>query len=350
MKKLYSYTSAINIALAIVIWLSFGSNVFAQDQSSAPETNPEYVQILTNAPPPGFASREDYVKSFTKEEDVIKAYDAGLISKDEAMATALLIGNTQSQDFYGRAIDQYGQPVVGATVMGYLRSDTGFGITDETVEEFKTQTDAQGLFQFTGIHGARFGQKVSKEGYEMESAGYKEQAGPNTSPQDRAIFMMWKLRGAEPMVHDQVHAYIPCDGSITRFDLLSGKQNTDGDLMVKLTRDPVNIVRGKPFNWSVTFEITNGGLQEITNLYPNEAPAEGYQSEVTYNFTTNAPNWTVHFTHSLYFKSKGGQAYGRMAVNIMADFQPPPTLFRAEIYANPTNSRNLEFDYSKQIR
>jgi hypothetical protein len=41
--------------------------------------------------------------------------------------------------------------------------------------------------------------------------------------------------------------------------------------------------------------------------------------------------------------------FGRMTIKIMADYQPPPTLFRAEIYANPAGSRNLEFDPSKRI-
>jgi hypothetical protein len=36
-----------------------------------------------------------------------------------------------------------------------------------------------------------------------------------------------------------------------------------------------------------------------------------------------------------------------MTIKIQADFQPPPTLFNAEIYANPASSRNLEYDATK---
>jgi hypothetical protein len=306
----------------------------------------------TNLPPPpaGFASRLDYLKSFTNENDAISAYRKGLISKNEALWTDLLIGNVKSQDFYGKVIDQDGQPVIGANVNGYLRSDEGFGINDEEVEGFKTQTDAEGLFQFTGLHGARFGQKVGKDGYEMRDEGYISQAGSKTSPNDRATFMMWKLRGAEPMRHSQLHAYIPCDGSVTKFDLLTGKKNPDGDLIVNLTRNPLNIDRRRPFNWSVTLEIPNGGVQEISNIYPNEAPAEGYQPTMTLDFPTNKAGWQPEFQHAYYFKSKDGQVYGRMTINIMANFQPPPTLFDVEIYANPAGSQNLEFDWKKQIR
>jgi len=326
------------------------SNVSAQIQSLAPDTKAPSVIASTNLPPPGFASRLDYLKSFTNEDEVTRAYRSGLIGKDEAIIAHFEIGNAKSQDFYGKVIDQYGQPVVGANVTGYLRSDEGFGINDEKVEEFKTQTDAEGQFQFTGLHGARFGQKVSKDGYEMGSEGYIKQTGSKTSPNDRATFTMWKFRGAEPMVHPSIHAYIPCDGSITKFDLFTGKKNSNGEMAVSLTRNPVNIDRRRSFNWSVTLEIPNGGFQEITNLYPNEAPVEGYQSTMTLDFSTNMVGWQPDFNHAYYFKSKDGQVYGRMAINIMANFQPPPTLFAVEIYANPAGSRNLEFDPKKQIR
>jgi len=104
------------------------------------------------------------------------------------------------------------------------------------------------------------------------------------------------------------------------------------------------------YNWSLSVNIPSGGMQEITDIYPNEAPAEGYESEITFDFPTNIPNWTYSFTRSFFFKSQNGQFYGRISVNVMANFQPPPTLFDAEIYVNPSGSRNLEFDPSKQIR
>jgi len=58
-------------------------------------------------------------------------------------------------------------------------------------------------------------------------------------------------------------------------------------------------------------------------------------------------NWTPSASGSFYFKS--GQTYGRLTINVTANFQPPPTYFGADIYANPSGSQNLEFDSSKQI-
>jgi hypothetical protein len=335
------------VLFAIAVWLFFDLNVPAQSQSSTPETNPEIARVLTIPPPPGFATRLDYLKSFTSEKAIINAYHAGLLTNDvEIMMALQALGNKASVDTYGKVVDQNGQPVVGAKVQGYV--DLGFGDS----EKHDTETDAKGQFHFLGLHGKGLGIGLQKKGYEY---GYKI---PYQRPGDYlpdlnnpVVITMWKLRGAEPMTHSKLHAYIPCDGSVTKFDLLTGKKNPDGDLIVNLTRNPLNIDRRRPFNWSVTLEIPNGGFQEITNLlYPNEAPTEGYQSKMTLNFPTNMVGWQSSFNHAYYFKSKDGQIYGRMDIEIMADFQPPPTLFDVEIYANPAGSRNLEFDWKKQIR
>jgi hypothetical protein len=335
MRKYYYYLIATCIELAVVNWSICASN----------------AQTTTNMPPLplGFASRADYVKSFTNEDDAMRAYQNGLIDKGEAMVAHFQIENLKSKDFYGRVIDQYGQPVTNADVIGNIALEHGWS-APEKFEMYKTQTDAEGLFQFTGLHGAKLGVVPSKPGYELggHGEGYKGSVGQQSSPTDRVTFNMWKLHGAEPMVHPNIHAYIPCDGSIAKFNLITGKQDPNGELIVSLTRNPVNIDRSKPFNWSVTLEIQNGGLQEITNIYPNEAPVEGYQPIITLDFQTNLVGWQPQFNRAYYFKSQHGQVYGRMTINIMANFQPPPTLFDVEIYANPAGSRNLEFDYKKQ--
>jgi hypothetical protein len=319
----------------------------AQGQPSASRPDNEAPQFLTNAPPPGFATRVDYLKSFTSEKDILNARRAGLINEDESMlAMGALDDKMESKpmDIYGQVVDQSGQPVVGVKVQGYVR----VGIGDD--EEHDTDTDSQGRFHFLGLRGQGLGIRLQKQGYEYGyKIPYRRPENYLPDPNNPAIITMWKLRGAEPMVHIQINSDVPCDGSVKRFDLLSNKQNNSGDLIVKLTRNPINIDRRKPFDWSVTLEITNGGLQAVTNLYPNEAPAQGYQPSLTLDFSTNAVGWKNEIHNMYYFKSNSGQVYGRIVIHILADRPRPPTYFDAEIYANPAGSRNLEFDPQKQI-
>jgi len=352
MKTYYSHIGVISISGWMTIWLFFASAVLGQSQTNPSESDLYLAELLTNAPPPGFATRVSYLKSFKNQKDILEAYQSGKLSKGEAEIAMeidkVLPGDKVSMDTYGKVVDQNGQRVVDAKVRGFLEFED-----KDNDDEHDTTTDAQGRFQFLGLHAEGLAMVPEKDGYEFNSRISPNVNRPSNylpDPNNPLVITMWKLKGAEPMKHSTIHAYIPCDGSITRFDLLSGKQDPNGDFSISLSRNPANIIPNKPFSWSVTFEVTNGGLQGITNIYPYEALMDGYQSRITFDFPTNAPKWSSLFTPALYFKSKDGKIFCRMTVKIMADFQPPPTLFRAEIYANPAGSRNLEFDPAKQIR
>ena len=264
--------------------------------------------------------------------------------------------NQTRQDLYGKVIDQDGHPVAGVEVTGTIE----FIQADKPDLHYKTQTDTNGLFQFTGLHGAGLAVKVAKAGYEMDnqSGGAVFDPSGQSSPTNRVIFMMWKLRGPEPMKHVLINSSVPCDGTPEHFDLLSSKMNhtmpdvqrSSGDFLVKLTRDPLIVDRRRPFNWSVELAITNGGFFGITDqIYPYEAPAGGYKSKIEFSFQTNTVGWTNEVMRNYYFKAHDGKVYGRMKLDILADRPQPPTYFDADIYVNPAGSRNLEFDGAKQI-
>jgi hypothetical protein len=160
------------------------------------------------------------------------------------------------------------------------------------------------------------------------------------------VFHIWKLQGAEPMVHTSIQSGLACDGTPRKFDPQTGRRDA-GNLAVALTRNPVNIDRGRPFDWTLNLRITGGGLIPITDLYPNVAPADGYQSTVTINMPADTDNWTPSVEQSYYVFD--GKNYGRITINIMANYQPPPTHFEIDSYVNPAGSRNLEFDPVKQV-
>jgi len=277
-----------------------------------------------------------------------KAYEQGLMSKEDLIKAVVAEQNKQPQDFYGKVIDQHGEPVAGVTVTGSLIIDTGEDL--KTKEIHTTQTDAEGLFQFTGGEGSEIAVVVNKAGYEMgdRGEGYKGPVGKKTSPTDRAILTMWKLKGAEPMVHTRIEVGIPCDGTQRNFDLLTGHRvENGGDLTVSFARDPVDIVRGKPFDWKLILGVPEGGLLEIADLYPNEAPADGYQPNVQIDMPATTNKWTPDFNGSYYLESRGEKIFGRVTVRLTGNYEPPPTHFEIDAYLNPAGSRNLEIDSSK---
>jgi hypothetical protein len=276
--------------------------------------------------------------------------DAAVLARLEVIKKVIDATNSGSLDFYGKVIDQNGNAVAGAKIEGYVMTEVGLDGTKETPH--MTESDGEGYFEFIGLRGERLGVVPEKDGYQFVQRGNGNWSpGAKTDPSNRVIFHMWKLQGAEPMVKARIHAYIPCDGTPTMFDLTTGKRvASGGNLTVRLNRDPVDIVRGKSFNWQLTVEVSEGGVQEIADLYPNEAPAEGYQQSVTVSMPVGAKNWSPDLQKAYYFTTGNGQDYGRIAIDLTGDFQPPPTSFDADIYVNTAGSRNLEFDQTKQVR
>ena len=347
------WIGAIIIVLVLMAWLFLKWNTLKIPSTTSTALVTNLITHAVKTPPATNSTLTNITGSIvsTNLAAAYQAYKEGKISKDALITAGLLSENSNPQDFYGKVIDQYSQPVVGARVTGWVTFLQGMD-SDEKREAHKTETDAEGLFQFTGLIGASISADVAKEGYEVDyRVGYKVPAGEKTSPDNRAILTMWKLKGAEPMVHSQIEVGIPCDGTQRKFDLLTGHRvENGGDLTVSFSRDPVNIVRGKHFDWKLVLDVPQGGLFEITDLYPNEAPAEGYHPDVVIDMPADTNGWSSSFRESYYLESRDGKVFGRVTVHLTGDYEPPPTHFEIDAYLNPGGSHNLEIDQSRVTR
>jgi hypothetical protein len=316
-------------------------------------------QTSTNLPPipPGFATRADYLKSLTKEKDILDAYHTGRISKDEAAMALSALGNGKSMDTYGKVVDQDGQPVVGAKVRAALERETS--LTDD--KEYDTKSDAKGLFHFLGLHGSALDIIPEKAGYDFDPklpcSSRPEFYVPD--PTNPLIVTMWKVHGAEPMVHDQKFYRINSDERTFTIDLMKNVKiagtNTAGDFQIQIQR-PAHIGRKDKFDWSFVMTAIDGGLIEATNdAYLNEAPDNGYQSQYKFSMSASEEkviwsNW-VKFERNFYLKSRGGKIYGHFHIVITPSYNDNDDTSALDIvyYINPAGSRNLEFDPQKQI-
>ncbi len=301
--------------------------------------SPSKTSIVTS-PAPIFTNKLD-TNSLTNAQSISEAYHQGLISKDEAIIKTMLEKNKESQDFYGKVIDQYRQPIVGVKVTGNLifNTETFGGIK---AENYVTQTDAEGLFQFTGLHGADFNVLVKKDGYKMgeHREGYQAPIGGKSSPSNRAILTMRKLRGPEPLNYSAIEARIPHDGTPAVFDIATGRQSPNGNFRVTLYQYPLEVDKGwEKFDWSVTIEIPNGGLVEENDVYPYWAPIDGYQPSYEFNESTNSVQWLGGLQKKFYIKTAQGQ-YGLMQLKVFPGRSP--TGFQAYFTINPSGSQNLE--------
>jgi len=259
--------------------------------------------------------------------------------------------NAKPINVYGKVIDQFGQPVVGATVNGGTLLMISFEHSGG--EAFSTVTDAQGRFSFTGLHGARFGLDIEKAGYKYDTRLYVNWwDNYKPDPDNPWIFHMWKIQGAEPMVHTKFDSRVPYDGQAVAFDILTGQKTSSGDLQITLIRNPLQVQRGgTPFDWSVQIQVAGGGLVEASDLYPDEAPEGSYQPTFDFRMAKDAANWTQRLTQTYYIHTANGD-YGRVNIDLTTDSERPQgTGITIETWLNPVpGDRNLEFDPTQAIK
>jgi hypothetical protein len=343
--KVQTYIAWSVVAGVLLLTTAWWYGLGQKKPASLPETTPSVLSRFRNLPASNNPTAFPNVPSANPPTGTTSQSSSTIDRKATIIESIMAARNTKSLDFYGKIIDQNNQAVPGVKVTA--RVGLYLGITHDGEKDYNTESDASGDFSFTGIRGAGTGFTLRKEGYiyDQRQASSSRADDYTPDPNNPVIFAMWKLTGAEPMIHARVHAYIPCDGTTATFSLLTGRGT--GDLTVTLTRNPVNIDRSKPFDWTLAVGIANGGLVETTDVYPDKAPIEGYRTSVSIGMSADDKNWSSSSNSSYYFKS--GNTYGRMMINVKTNFQPPPTLFDADIYSNPSGSQNLEYDPSKEI-
>jgi hypothetical protein len=346
MKQVYIISGVLFVAVLLLYWWFRQGNqtVVVPTASHSTAQSPSPIQSSSSS-----TTNTASAAASSPQKVVTVPTPASWVNKAIAMKEIWAGANGRSQDFYGKAIDQHGNPVEDATAIGTLMQIQGID-TGTKKETLTAKTDASGNFEFTGHHGWQLGVVVKKEGYQVgQGVGVYE--APNkedvTSPTERAIFHMWRLQGSEPMTSARISSYLPLDGSSINFNLLTGAQTASGgDITITYKRNTPNASGGKPFDWSITFQMPNGGLLEQSDAYPNEAPSERYSSSVTVNVPATTPQWSASLSRSFYFKCRGGQDYGRMNVRVtLGGGRPPhPEALDALVYTNPNGSRNLEYD------
>jgi hypothetical protein len=368
MKTRLSFFTVLAVLLAGLFgWHFFGGQplhpVLQMDGPQLPAHGAAENAVLVQAPPPTQAPGTNAAKhALPPGFEVVSVAD--LIASPAGQARIQRFQqqfdgeNSKPINVYGKIVDQYGQPVVGAVVNGgtmlYVSVDRS------SSENFPpVTTDSQGQFSFVGFRGSRFGFTADKPGYEFNYSryvGWYDSYKPD--PNNPTVFTMWKLKGAEPMVHARAEGRVPYDSQasefVATFYLATGKRGGAGELLVTLTQNPLVVRRGVDhYDWSVKIEVLGGGLVEATDPYKNLAPETGYQPAFAFAQAKADPKWQDRFIKTFYVRTAQAQ-YGRLLVDLTPGTNRPDAGLgiglSIETWLNPGGSRNLEFDEAKQVR
>lgn len=247
--------------------------------------------------------------------------------------------------FYGKVIDQFDMPVVGANVR---ISWTNLSVKGSSERELVS--DARGLFAVSGINGKHLGvNEIRKEGYAnsavnprgFEYAAFFDESYYVPDAKKPVIFRMHKKMGTEPLIVISNKYRIPANGAIA-VDLKTGQQGGN-DILIELVDN--NDPTGK--KWVARVSAPSGGLQVADSEFATVAPESGYESETIIDQDTVQP--TGFQSGSLY---KGGKFYVKAASGYaLVEFRmiPGNKSLHFTSYLNPNpSSRNLEFDPTRQ--
>jgi hypothetical protein len=215
-----------------------------------------------------------------------------------------------------------------------------------------------GLFTISGYKGERLSFVPEKTGYVLTShinggiysPQWPEEQRVHPDPNNPVIIKMWKLQGGESLIHFSYNVRVPYDNTPVLFDFQTGKTvNTGGDLVIKL-QCPLTPDTREQYDWQAIIQPVDGGIVSDDGgmELKFQAPDSGYESEFDIKNRKDVRPWSSTFHGGLFFKSRGGNCYGKLDLGIVIyairDGLVPITL---DGYINPAGSRNLEIDPAK---
>ncbi len=330
------------IFMAFVIW--FGKRqdktpIESDVSAKPPESVTTTVQPKTDSPDIGVNHSVAEIGT-----------DAARQDKGQRTVEVLSTQNDIPIVFYGKLEDQFGNPVTSAQIAASVRIYNG---VQSTIERFFVISDATGFFQINHGKGESLGLTPNKDGYVLASTDtffkYSHLENyPYIPDQKRpAVIKMWKLQGAEPLVEIDQHYKLPFSNAPLNFDLLAGKiVPFGGDLKIAVKRSP-GVVSGRTRqDWGVQIESVNGGLMDSIgqDRITYAAPADGYESKMTFTFSTNAPNkWSGQFNQGFFLMSRNGQVYAKLGLSFRINETPDEFMYvNLSGVANTNSSRNWE--------
>jgi len=332
------------VAIGVVAWLFLKGSYIAPSSTGEPAATPSATAsaaTVATAPSP------------LNEDEERKA----VLEQVEGIFNAPIA-------FYGRVIDQYGEPVPHASVSysmidGFLSSSPGR----------HTTADERGNIVITGVRGASISVTVRKTGYYLipnsedrsqptSSATFGYGIGsdsyrrPPPTKENPAVFVLHKMgEPAELIYGGPQYLRVDKDGNPTGLSLQTGRRGHSSEadvLFQRWTTDATKDKQGR-FDWQLKISVPGGGIVKRESPFAFEAPEAPYEPVLEINMPAAlGDDWRYSVSESYFVKLPNG-SYGRIDVTIHAGHSRTPLVVKT--YLNPElGDRNLEFDSEKVIK
>ena len=395
MKRVFQYgILGLVISIAVVAVFLFyhlgdenpdqNSSLLAQPtQATEKQVSAANKPILQKAPKPGMPDEADIktVANTLKLARMFGVHEAQADSFWDKLKDAEEDAKEKNVDiqFYGKVVDQYGQPVEGAKISFSVITENeslismslqlGRENTPLTVsEKMEVYSDSNGLFQIGDIRGTSASiDAIEKTGYLFKSKQYftYTKRHPDTlqqaSAQQPAIFELWKQGEGQALVHAQASLQFKKDehNASKTVHLVAYPNNpafnVKGDFNVTVFnqgvgRKPVtNLPIRETYDWWVSIESVSGGIQATKDTWLYDAPEDGYKKSLRFEAKSGAPDWNSGVDGiKVYFKTH--ELYGSAQMRIGAYPDGSVIVSFEDALINPAGSRDLEYDPAKKIQ
>jgi hypothetical protein len=250
--------------------------------------------------------------------------------------------------FYGKIIDEKGKPIAGAEVKYYIQQPQTMYVDSGSRASVKTNDD--GRFSVSGIKGKTFLiEGIRKEEYvwvENEETGFfysgtnHEIHIPDSS--NPVVYTMIQEDNLPKLLTKRSHLSLAWDGKPVFYNLQTGKFGKDGEIKVTAWRGAITgQYNNAKFDWSITFEVPSGGIQEISKKLTHFALKEGYQN--SWKFRRDSSDKFLFMLSSsntyLGFRLKNGN-YGYLSISVNSDPRSKENI-TIDATLNPTGGRIL---------
>lgn len=209
--------------------------------------------------------------------------------------------------FYGKTIDENNQSLAGVNV--HFSLNGGLVVKD-------LSSVADGNFSISGLEGKRLVIDVAKDGYYTSKSNQISFDYTNYRPnplQPEIFHLRKKGEGADLTSANLFKVEMPLDGTLVNVDLLNRTFGNNGQLQMSQTKPPYESWK-RATEWSFRMSIPDGGFVEENDEFPFEAPANGYQPTIGFDFKADQPDWKTRFAKSYYIVFGNPPRYGNLTV------------------------------------
>jgi len=213
--------------------------------------------------------------------------------REVRMKNELMKALNSPVEFWGKVVDEEGNPVSGARAEISITNKFSWNPTaDSTRTKYVKMSDSSGLFSLLGKKGGSLYVNVYAEGYVPSKDKKTERdlsraslsySGKNDSMHfqrptegDPMVFVLRKKNPVANLAHDfKKRVSVGKNGETQKIELKTERKAIGLEVRC-WSSCPVPFTYDR-YDWRAEIEIAGGKLQAITELEPVTAPTEGYQ-------------------------------------------------------------------------